>query len=107
SHFGRLNYPLGFGMGLNINRYSVAVCATPMFASGTWITMFPTMYRGGTVVLLPKYSPEAFLRTVQQSQGTHCFLVPTQYIGVLQQPLQHFDISSLKVLVTAGQTLSA
>jgi acyl-CoA synthetase (AMP-forming)/AMP-acid ligase II len=107
SHFGRLNYPLGFGMGLNINRYTVAICATPMYASGTWITMFPTMYRGGTVVLIPRFSPEAFLQTVQRAHGTHSFLVPTQYIGLLQQPLQRFDTSSLKVLVTAGQTLSA
>ena len=106
SHFGRLNYPLGFGMGLGINRYSVAICATPIYASGTWITMFPTMYRGGTVVLIPKYSPEAFLEAVQREGGTHSFLVPTQYIGLLQQPLDKYDTSSLKALVTAGQTIA-
>jgi acyl-CoA synthetase (AMP-forming)/AMP-acid ligase II len=69
--------------------------------------MFPTLYRGGTVVLLPQYGPEAFLRAVEATRATHTFLVPTQYIGLLQQPLRHFDLSSLKVLVTAGQTLSA
>lgn len=106
SHFGRLNYPYGFGIGLNISRFSVAICATPIYASGTWITMFPTMYRGGKIVLLPKYSPEAFLDAVQKEGGTHSFLVPTQYIGLLQQPLQNYDLSSLKVLVTAGQSLS-
>jgi long-chain acyl-CoA synthetase len=105
THFGRLNYPLGFGMGLQFNRYSVAVCATPIYASGTWITMFPTMYRGGKVVLLPKYSPEAFLKAVQAERGTHCFLVPTQYIGLLAQPLTDYDTSSLKTMVTAGQSL--
>ena len=105
SHFGRLNYPLGFGIGLQMHRYSVAICATPIYASGTWITMFPTMYRGGTVVLLPKYTPEAFLAAVQNEHGTHSFLVPTQYIGLLQQPLANYDLSSLKVLVTAGQSL--
>ncbi|WP_454873529.1 class I adenylate-forming enzyme family protein [Paraburkholderia xenovorans] len=105
THFGRLNYPHGFAMGLAINRYSVAICATPIYASGTWITMFPTMYRGGTVVLLPQYSPEAFIDAVQRERGTHSFLVPTQYIGLLQQPLQNYDLSSLKALVTAGQSL--
>tara|TARA_Y100000815_G_scaffold267088_1_gene286145 strand:+ start:1069 stop:2637 length:1569 start_codon:yes stop_codon:yes gene_type:complete len=106
SHFGRLNYPLGFGMGLAISRYSVAICATPIYASGTWITMFPTMYRGGKIVLLSKYSPEAFLEAVEREGGTHSFLVPTQYIGLLQQDLSKYDLSSLQVLVTAGQTLS-
>ncbi len=105
THFGRLNYPLGFGMGIQVNRYSVALCATPIYASGTWITMFPTMYRGGKVVLLPKYSPEVFLAAVQKEKGTHAFLVPTQYIGLLSQPLDNYDLSSLKTLVTAGQSL--
>jgi len=105
SHFGRLNYPLGFGVGLRVDRYSVAICSTPIYASGTWITMFPTMYRGGTVVLLPKYSPEAFLDAVRRERGTHAFLVPTQCIGLLQQPLSSYDLSFLKVLVTAGQSL--
>jgi acyl-CoA synthetase (AMP-forming)/AMP-acid ligase II len=106
SHFGRLNYPYGFGIGLGISRYSVAICATPLYASGTWITMFPTMYRGGKVVLIPRYTPEAFLEAVQREQGTHAFLVPTQYIGLLQLPLQDYDTRSLQVLVTAGQSLS-
>jgi long-chain acyl-CoA synthetase len=106
SHFGRLNYPLGFGMGLRIDRYTVAVCATPIFASGTWITMFPAMYRGGTVALLPKFAPEAFLEAVQRHRATHCFLVPTQYIGLLQVPPERFDAGSLRVLVTAGQSIT-
>lgn len=105
SHRGRMNYPLGFGMGLGIDRYSVAICATPIYASGTWITMFPTMYRGGTVVLLPSFSPQAFLDAVQRERGTHSFLVPTQYIGLLQQPLANWDTGSLKALVTSGQSL--
>ncbi|MFG1244304.1 class I adenylate-forming enzyme family protein [Xanthobacter versatilis] len=105
SHFGRLNYPLGFGMGLSISRYSVAICATPIYASGTWITMFPTMYRGGKVVLLEKYSPEAFLEAVEREGGTHSFLVPTQYIGLLQHDLTKYDLSTLQGLITAGQTL--
>jgi long-chain acyl-CoA synthetase len=94
-------------MGLQIDRYSVAICATPMFASGTWITLFPTMYRGGTVVLIPRFSPETFLHAVEQWRGTHCFLVPTQYIALLQQSELGADTRSLKVLVTAGQTLLA
>jgi acyl-CoA synthetase (AMP-forming)/AMP-acid ligase II len=106
THFGRLNYPLGFGMGLRICRYSVAVCATPVFASGTWITMFPTMYRGGTVVLLPKFTAEMFLAAVARHRGTHAFLVPTQYIALLEHGVDRYDTSSLQVLITAGQPLS-
>jgi acyl-CoA synthetase (AMP-forming)/AMP-acid ligase II len=57
-------------------------------------------------VLIPRFSPDAFLEAVQKEGGTHTFLVPTQYIGILQQDPSRYDTSSLKVLVTAGQSLS-
>ncbi|MFA5628424.1 MAG: class I adenylate-forming enzyme family protein [Thiohalomonadaceae bacterium] len=105
THFGRLNYCYGFGSGLSVNRYSVAICATPIYASGTWIPMFPTLYFGGKVVLLPKFSPEAFYEAVEKEGGTHSFMVPAQYISLLEHP-EKGDTSTLKVLVSAGQCLS-
>lgn len=105
SHFGRLNYCYGFGAGLAINRYSVAVCVTPIYASGTMITMLPTLYNGGKVVLVPKFSPEAFFRAVESEGGTHSFMVPAMYVMLLQHPDQSADLSSLQVMVSAGQTM--
>lgn len=105
SHFGRLNYCYGFGAGLGVNRYSVAICATPIYASGTWISMFPTLYFGGKVVLLPKFTPEAFYEAVEKEGGTHSFMVPAQFISLLEHP-DKADTSTLKVLVSAGQCLS-
>jgi long-chain acyl-CoA synthetase len=106
SHFGRLNYPYGFAAGLGVNRYSVSICATPIYASGTWITMLPVMYNGGKIVLLPKFSAEAFLDAVEREGGSHTFMVPAQYITLLQYQGQPRDVSTLRVLVSAGQTIS-
>jgi acyl-CoA synthetase (AMP-forming)/AMP-acid ligase II len=107
THVSRLAYPYGFGMGLKTDRYSVAVLGTPPYASGTWITMAPTMYVGGTLVILPAFSAEAFLAAVERERGTHAFLVPTQWIALLQyEKRPSFDVSSLRCLVTAGQPLS-
>lgn len=106
NHFGRLNYCYGFAAGLNINRHSVAICATPIYASGTWITMLPTLYNGGKIVLIPKFSAEAFLAAVDRNGGTHSFMVPAQYISILQNTSSSFDTSSLSVLVSAGQIMS-
>lgn len=105
SHFGRLNYCYGFGPGLGVNRYSVAVCVTPIYASGTMITMLPTLYYGGKVVLVPKFSPDAFFRAVESEGGTHSFMVPAMYVSLLQHPDQSADLGTLKVLVSAGQTM--
>jgi long-chain acyl-CoA synthetase len=106
SHFGRLNYPYGFAAGLGITRYSVSICATPIYASGTWITMLPVMYNGGKIVLLPKFSARDFLDAVEHEGGTHSFMVPTQYIALLQESVDGRDLSTLQVLVSAGQTIS-
>jgi acyl-CoA synthetase (AMP-forming)/AMP-acid ligase II len=107
SHLSRLMYPLGFGMGLRVDHNSVAVIATPPYASGTWITMMPTMYRGGTLVILPKFSATAFLSAVEQERGSHAFLVPTQFIALLNEPrLADSDVSSMRCLVTSGQPIA-
>ncbi len=106
SHFGRLNYPYGFAAGLGVTRYSVSICATPIYASGTWITMLPVMYNGGKIVLLPKFGARAFLDAVEQEGGTHSFMVPAQYISLLQEPVAGRDLSTLQVLVSAGQTIA-
>jgi acyl-CoA synthetase (AMP-forming)/AMP-acid ligase II len=107
SHRARMiMYSLGFSVGLATTRSSVAVLATPAYASGTWICMFPVMYRGGKVVITRKWDPATFLEAVQQEDGTHAFLVPTQYIALLASPaLEKYDASTLKVLVSAGQSI--
>ncbi|CAN5201125.1 class I adenylate-forming enzyme family protein [soil metagenome] len=107
THLSRMMYPYGFSMGLKIDRYTVAILGTPPYASGTWITMMPTMYRGGTIVILKKFSAEAFLTAVERERGTHAFLVPTQWIAILQHPdVQKYDLQSLRCIVTSGQPLA-
>lgn len=107
THASRLAYPYGFGIGLKVDRYSVAVLGTPPYASGTWVTMAPIMYTGGTLVILRGFSAEAWLAAVERERATHAFLVPTQWIGILQhEKLSSFDCSSLQALVTAGQPMA-
>lgn len=107
THVSRMMYPYGFSMGLKVDRYSVAVLGTPPYASGTWITMMPTMYRGGTIVILRKFTAAGFLEAVERERGTHTFLVPTQWIAILQDPaLGTRDVSSLRCLVTSGQPIA-
>jgi long-chain acyl-CoA synthetase len=108
SHFARLAYPCGYGPGLGVDRFTVTICTTPLYTNGTWITMLPTVYWGGTVVLLPKFSGRAFLETVQRERCTHTFMVPTQYIVILETgEVDKFDTASLRVLLTGGQPLQS
>jgi acyl-CoA synthetase (AMP-forming)/AMP-acid ligase II len=107
THVSRMMYPYGFAMGLKLDRYSVSILGTPPYASGTWITMMPTMYRGGTVVILKKFSAEAFLAAVERERGTHAFLVPTQWIAILQHPeAKKYSAESLRCIITSGQPIA-
>ncbi len=106
SHFARLAYPCGFGPGLKVDRFARTICTTPLYTNGTWITMLPTVYWGGTVVLMPKFSGVGFLETVQKERCTHVFMVPTQYIAIFETgEVGNYDTSSLRVLLTGGQVL--
>ena len=49
--------------------------------------MLPTLYAGGTTVLLPKFSPETFFAALERERATHTFLVPTQSITLLESGL--------------------
>jgi long-chain acyl-CoA synthetase len=106
SQFARFSYALGLSNWLHFDRNSIAVAATPLYTNGTWLTMLPCMYHGGTVVLLPKFTGEAFVEALESTRGTHVFLVPTQSIAVLEA-LAHAgrDVSSLRVLLSSGQAL--
>lgn len=108
SQLARHIYSLGFGPGLEMTRFSVPLCSTPLYTNGTWITMLPAVYLGGTTVLMKKFSAEAFLQTVQDHRCTHAFAVPTQFIVLVESgAIAQYDTSSLKVLMSGGQAIAS
>lgn len=80
--------------------------ATPISHAGGAMVL-PTLLRGGTLVLLDKYSPEAFLRAVQQQRITATFLVPTQIYGLLDHAgLADWDRSSLQYVLYGASPIA-
>lgn len=80
--------------------------ATPISHAGGAMVL-PTLLRGGTLVLLDKYSPDAFLQAVQQHRITATFLVPTQIYGLLDHPgLDQWDRSSLQYVLYGASPMA-
>ncbi|MBW2583992.1 MAG: AMP-binding protein, partial [Deltaproteobacteria bacterium] len=76
------------------------------YANGTWLTMLPTVFAGGTLVVMPAFDPKAFLELVQTEKCTHTFMVPTQFTVLLEQPdFDNYDLSSMRVWNSAGSPL--
>ncbi|MGH7818658.1 MAG: acyl-CoA synthetase [Candidatus Binatia bacterium] len=60
---------------------------------------------GGTVVVLERFDPEAALRAIERSRGTHSQWVPTMFIRMLRLPeavRKTYDVSSMKVAIHAA-----
>ena len=106
SHLSRLLYPLGWGLPVSLNRQPVTLLATPLYHNGTWITGLPTLFHGGTAVIMPKFEPRRFLDLLASERGTHSFLVPTQLIGLMEvDDLEGRDTSSFRAILCGGSPL--
>lgn len=78
------------------NRFLVT---TPMsHASGAMA--LPTLLQGGSMIMLDKFSPQAFVDAVAEHRITSTFLVPTMIYRVLDLPQEQLDrLSSLETVV--------
>jgi long-chain acyl-CoA synthetase len=106
SHAARLHFAWSNAIEMRFSRRSRALVTTALYSNGTWLMALPVLFVGGTLHILPAFSPPAFLETVEREKITHTFMVPTQYIVTLEHPaLDSADLSSLEVMLSAGSPL--
>ena len=67
------------------------------------ILVFP-LYFHAAIALPENATPTALAETIQRHRATHVFTSPTAYKAILAH-IQDFDLSSLKVCVSAGESL--
>ena len=85
----------------------VALCLCPLFhATGLGQVSLPTLFKGGTVVVLPKFDPAAVLDLVARHRVTSFSAVPT----MLQMMCEHddfagADLSSLRFVIYGGSAV--
>ncbi len=108
THYARQQSAFILAIEFRFDVNSIAVVTTPLFANGTWIMMLPSLTIGSPMVVMPQFDPKEFLDIVKRERATHTFMVPTQYIVTMGVPeFDRFDLSSLKVLLSAGAPLRA
>ncbi len=83
------------GLGARHNFMHVA----PMSHASN-VFMIPVCLRGGTQVILDRFSPDLFLETVASNKITATFIVPTILYRILDYPdLNKHDFSSLNTII--------
>jgi acyl-CoA synthetase (AMP-forming)/AMP-acid ligase II len=87
---------------------TVNVIATPFYSNTTCVTWLLTTAAGGTNVILPKFSADAFLEAVERHRATHAMLVPVQYDRLFaSERFRQSDKSSLEYLFSTSAPLRA
>ena len=78
---------------------SVTLIATSLCSNTTLVCFFPTIAKGGCVVLAPpKFDAAAYLALAQKVRATHTMLVPVQYQRIMALPdFDRYDLSSFRI----------
>lgn len=75
---------------------SVTLLATSLCSNTTLVCFFPTVAKGGCVVLgAPRFDPAAYLALAEKERATHTMLVPVQYQRIMALPeFDDYNLSS-------------
>ncbi|XP_068249585.1 probable 4-coumarate--CoA ligase 3 [Palaemon carinicauda] len=92
---------------LGLGSDDVILLFLPFCHSLGFIMMFASLINDYSAVMIPKFSPETFLRVIQDYKVTFMASVPTVVLFLAQAPIvDEFDISSLKKMFCAAAPLS-
>jgi acyl-CoA synthetase (AMP-forming)/AMP-acid ligase II len=75
---------------------------------GLVVLMNIPLYRGATIVTMPRFDLREFLRVIQDYRITRAWVVPPIVLALAKQPLvDEFDLSSLEFMLSGAAPLSA
>ena len=99
--FNCLNADIFFKMHFD----DVMLVILPLFHSGgLFIQASPTIYKGATMVMHPKFDPVKVYQDIERYRVTKFLGVPTVYRALVKvDPQERGDISSLKVCAGGGE----
>ncbi|HEV2802793.1 MAG TPA: AMP-binding protein [Pyrinomonadaceae bacterium] len=84
------------------------VCVLPLFhIYGMVVIMNVGLYEGATIVFMPRFDLETFLRVLQDYGVTLAHVVPPIMLALAQHPsVDNYDLSKLKTLFSGAAPLS-
>jgi fatty-acyl-CoA synthase len=86
----------------------VALCVAPLFhVTGLGQVSMPTLLKGGTVVVVPKFDAGAFLALIASRRATGFSAVPTMLQMMCEHPdWESADLSSLRYVIYGGSPIA-
>jgi acyl-CoA synthetase (AMP-forming)/AMP-acid ligase II len=92
-----------------VGQGEVVIGVLPFFhIYGQTVVMNLALSRGATIVTMPRFELEPFLRTIEERRVTRAYLVPPIVLALAKHPaVEGHDLSSLKVVFCGAAPLSA
>jgi acyl-CoA synthetase (AMP-forming)/AMP-acid ligase II len=74
--------------------------------NGAFVDLMPTVFLGGTYILMTHFDAEQYIESVYREKVTHVIMVPSQIIAVLSAPnFSPEKLASLEMIQTLGAPL--
>lgn len=106
SHASRLSFASGFAAEFQFTCHSVALSCVPMHSNGAWLSWSPAKWVGARTVILPAFTPDAFIKAVRRHRPTHGFIVPTMATVLLAHPeIEDAGLECFETAITAGSPM--
>ncbi|HEY1460454.1 MAG TPA: class I adenylate-forming enzyme family protein [Casimicrobiaceae bacterium] len=87
---------------------ALTLLSTPLYSNTTLVSFFPALAMGGTVALMAKFDPVAYLQCAQDLRVTHTMLVPVQYRRLLDVPdFDRYDLASFRMKLSTSAPFAA
>lgn len=96
---------LGLGAVWFINREAPYLGVAPIFHSGALSLVMANLWAGIPVYIIDKFTPDVFWSAIAKYRIAVTWLVPTMVTTALEDVPINKDLSSLRVLVSAGAPL--
>jgi acyl-CoA synthetase (AMP-forming)/AMP-acid ligase II len=75
---------------------------------GQVVIMNNGLYKGATIVTMPKFDLEPFLKLIQDHRITRAYLVPPIILALAKHPaIDNYDLSSLRLIMSGAAPLDA
>jgi len=106
THASLMGTPPIVSAGIQRKREDVIIDLVPFsYLYGLFEVLFGSIITGSTIVLMPNFTPRAVLEALEKEKGMVIFGVPAMYNAlamVRDEVLARYDLSSLRLAVTAG-----
>jgi long-chain acyl-CoA synthetase len=106
THYIRCMYANSFAAAFRMTPESVTMHAGAIVFNGAFVDLMPTIFVGGTYVLLKEFEPVNYIETIEKEKVTHIMVVPAQVIAILNAPNFSYEaLKSLEMVLALGAPL--